>query len=686
MRRALNIANDVPLQYFVFCVLFVPRIIASGAMNHCRQIVVRYAFNVQPIHTSKFKKYGMRERRLFVTGMAFYLGAFLAASICTKAGAGPSDGITLKLYKNQGLFGPPASIFVLNSTSFALPGNTSFSAELVGTVSFPPTGGVYHFACNMTAGTMGYVWVDGHMVCQDNITYKSYGGGATNPLPINTFENLSKGVVKALPFRAHLYYSGPRQKQVCKPSSIGVFDDANHQCGFKSEGVFLNTNSWENAASVCQAANHSVAGVQGSNGQEVWCGNTINPHCPKVVKPAEISPCPGNHSEACGGSGLLEILKLDCKPDPHPAPAPPVGLSVKWARIAPSTIAVNKKSIRFETIPRASLSPSLPEPEARRDILQRTLAVGWGPWLHKNMLAIVKLPEAATITTQLCRKSTGDCITGAVPDGARPRPGDHPGVETRVGLHAYDRSYVQFHLGGDNHNIHANVSVEYSVGGRDNADIDLLITPIAACGSSCADYEVVLVGRYAWLKAGEVSVVPQGSSATLQFNPPGMPPFFVYPTAPANVSEARGVGLVVSLSYGALGFSTSPHPSIPVMKAKMKAAREAELSLLRNAFGPERMGEGQAVKAAAMWTMVSTPAENGGAPFMPVSRVWSFTHKAVNADFAYVIFDWDNFFATLLAACGGSNSSVGGYGGFAFAASNLFQVCHTVRMHGMVWY
>jgi len=112
-----------------------------------------------------------------------------------------------------------------------------------------------------------------------------------------------------------------------------------------------------------------------------------------------------------------------------------------------------------------------------------------------------------------------------------------------------------------------------------------------------------------------------------------------------------------------------------------------------------------------MWTMVSTPAENGGAPFMPVSRVWSFTHKPVNSDFSYVIFDWDNFLATLLAACGASNSSGDGYdgydgygsngsndrygsnrsnggydgyggysgydsySGFAFAASNLFQVC-----------
>ena len=41
------------------------------------------------------------------------------------------------------------------------------------------------------------------------------------------------------------------------------------------------------------------------------------------------------------------------------------------------------------------------------------------------------------------------------------------------------------------------------------------------------------------------------------------------------------------------------------------------------------------VQASAMWNLISTPAENGGAPFLPVSRVWSFTPGPINSDFTY---------------------------------------------------
>ena len=58
------------------------------------------------------------------------------------------------------------------------PGAEPFSAELVGSIAFPVHGGVYHFDCNWTEATMGYVWVDGHMICQDAHTYKP-GAGTT---------------------------------------------------------------------------------------------------------------------------------------------------------------------------------------------------------------------------------------------------------------------------------------------------------------------------------------------------------------------------------------------------------------------------------------------------------------------------------------------------------------------------
>lgn len=55
-----------------------------------------------------------------------------------------------------------------------------------------------------------------------------------------------------------------------------------------------------------------------------------------------------------------------------------------------------------------------------------------------------------------------------------------------------------------------------------------------------------------------------------------------------------------------------------------------------------------AVEAAAMWTLISTPAENGFAVLMPVSRSWSRVPRS-DPQFTYAIFDWDNLFASMLS-------------------------------------
>jgi len=96
------------------------------------------------------------------------LSLALALALAVGAdGAGAGAGVTLKTYTNMGLFGVPASATILDSAAFALPADKPFSAELSGSLSFPPAGAVYHFACNFTEGTMAFVWVDGHMICQD---------------------------------------------------------------------------------------------------------------------------------------------------------------------------------------------------------------------------------------------------------------------------------------------------------------------------------------------------------------------------------------------------------------------------------------------------------------------------------------------------------------------------------------
>ena len=49
-----------------------------------------------------------------------------------------------------------------------------------------------------------------------------------------------------------------------------------------------------------------------------------------------------------------------------------------------------------------------------------------------------------------------------------------------------------------------------------------------------------------------------------------------------------------------------------------------------------------------MWNYIYSPAEYG--PMLPVSRSWNFVKHAANADWEYVLFDWDNLFASYMAS------------------------------------
>ena len=74
----------------------------------------------------------------------------------------------------------------------------------------------------------------------------------------------------------------------------------------------------------------------------------------------------------------------------------------------------------------------------------------------------------------------------------------------------------------------------------------------------------------------------------------------------------------------------------------------------------------RAVQAAVMWCLLYIPSELG--PFAPVSRSWAFltpTQVAPGSEWIYVIFDWDNIFASYLFALDAP----------LWAYSNLIQVC-----------
>merc|ERR1719436_1596376 len=75
-------------------------------------------------------------------------------------------------------------------------------------------------------------------------------------------------------------------------------------------------------------------------------------------------------------------------------------------------------------------------------------------------------------------------------------------------------------------------------------------------------------------------------------------------------------------------------------------------------------------QAGVMWNLIFTPVDMA---LLPVSRGWDFA-KRTHSDFGYVIFDWDNFYASLIA----------GQGSKEIAYSNYIQTIGTVGCQGMV--
>jgi hypothetical protein len=447
----------------------------------------------------------------------------VSAGVVGAAGSRGADvnGLTLNVYSNTGLFGPPSSTSVVNGVSFALPGSAhggSWSAELIGSIAFPggfDAGGLFQFSCDFFNTTLGFAWVDGHLVCQDGNAYVNDPATTDNPLPVNLFKDSLLGPRDALPFRAHVYYNS----QVTSAAAIdreslargGIFNDTNHQCGFHQAGS-SESNDWLVASQACAKAGFPVAGAQSGSGNEIWCGTSATPGCPALAPDyPNLQPCPGNHSQTCGDAWALEVINF--KTLPGPAAADSVGVAVSWQMLnatASSAASTSRQQEQPVPIPVDRLTPALPAVEAQRDALQRSLAVGWGPWLHRNMLAIVKLPDAAALTTELCHVPSNRCAAVARPDGVRQ---DSHLPDVRVGLHAFDRSYVQFYFGNGGGGVEANVSVEYTVSGASNSALDLLVTPVECQGrdphvvaGACDDFEVRVTSGYLWFKSGAVRV------------------------------------------------------------------------------------------------------------------------------------------------------------------------------------
>eukprot|EP01060_Flectonema_neradi_P036803 TRINITY_DN719_c0_g1_i2.p1 TRINITY_DN719_c0_g1~~TRINITY_DN719_c0_g1_i2.p1 ORF type:complete len:789 (+),score=161.32 TRINITY_DN719_c0_g1_i2:881-3247(+) len=293
--------------------------------------------------------------------------------------------------------------------------------------------------------------------------------------------------------------------------------------------------------------------------------------------------------------------------------------SMKWSLNGSSSIT---------SIPLSAMTTEMSPSEQEREALQKEVQRGWGNWNQHSILDIVKLPDSAVLTTMLCNKND-DCITDTRIELDRGND-----CYVRVGMYAGDQSYTQFYF-GQSKTVSGNVSVEYT--STETNDLTMLITPQTVEQG----HKIRIAGRFAWWRSGEYTIV-SGNEVTFQGT--GFDKFTMYIQGNTTIN---GNFIDISLDNGPITISTLKSTTVQSARSDLTAAHETRMNYLRTTF-KDRAEVALAIEASAMWNLVYVPLENG--PLFPVSRSWNFVHDAATTDFDYVIFDWDNLFASLLGA------------------------------------
>lgn len=459
------------------------------------------------------------------------------------------------------------------------------------------------FNCRFWNTTGAFVFVNDFLVCQDNVVYKPGPATTNNPMPV------PKGGLNAT-VRVQVYNS---LLTTCAPASaLGCFNDLNHGCGFTMVLRDAARMTQEMCAGLCgRTGAYAVSGVE--TGTECWCGQQSDlTHCPQAAASECSQPCAGNASETCGASWRLQPYAIVCAPG---APAAHVGLEVLY-QVYNSTPPV--------PYPTSWLSTAVSEGESERRALQQRLLTGWNTWLSHNILSIAHLPEGLYINIELCNKGDPVCLIQTAIEG---------GAAVRVGPHAIDNSYVQFYVSGAPQHVRANISIEWSA----TPDLALTITPVT-CDGGCDNYYIRIRPEFAWLRRGTSTI----SLSSILFSPHGLSETILYTTAAGQIESGA---LSISLGGGAIGISSNTQQSLAAIQSSIQAALTTEMKVYEQ-YG-ELADVKMAVQASVAWNLVYVPVEYG--PILPVSRSWNFAPSPIGDEWRYVIFDWDNFFASYIA-------------------------------------
>jgi hypothetical protein len=285
----------------------------------------------------------------------------------------------------------------------------------------------------------------------------------------------------------------------------------------------------------------------------------------------------------------------------------------------------------YQLVPTSVLEPLSSFAENQRQALRdKQLNSGWGTWYNKNMLSHVLLPHSFAVNIQLV--SGNDVLKELTVFRTSP-PAVHPVAHSYEGSQYTEVSVLNF-------SQTENITVKSTLDG------DNLLLLVETTGSD-QDALVQLVPTMYWERVGDIKMDPSSGQTHGTF--PGLSDVFIFSTEKPTAVNSELLIANFSFSNGSIGFSSGkPYDKTTIasaiaMAANSHASRRVKYGNLEEVYN--------AMQTVVAWNTIYDPHEG---IVIPVSRSWDFGA-------GYVLFDWDNYFVSYMAAidnCDLAHSSV----------------------------
>lgn len=284
--------------------------------------------------------------------------------------------------------------------------------------------------------------------------------------------------------------------------------------------------------------------------------------------------------------------------------------------------------------------------------LQKRLSRGWNTWDTHSVMTQVLLPEGLAVRIGIKHQSTvgSDSFLPSALIGRQGRD------DERVipGPHSYNGSYTDLKLLWRGHQVRIQSA-------HDGEDLVMLITPLSSSGDAHLPPEIVISVDMLWNQPGTVLKRSDHLEARL---PNRTVAVYMSGKDTADVSvPAYGSYFSADLTEP-LGLSTGRSRTVAYIQVVLERERRAyEQSV---AGFDERAPVADAIQTVIGWDTIYEP--HGQRVISPVSRIWSVGWGG------YVLFDWDTFFASTLAAVGDRD----------LAYANAIEICREATSQGFI--